>query len=54
LSIKPRLAELSTAGINVKSFYVPKDSANKSAFFSFDFRLNVNDKYLIDEGYLSK
>jgi hypothetical protein len=54
LSIKPRLAELSTAGINVKSFYVPKDSASKSAFFSFDFRLNVNDKYLIDEGYLSK
>lgn len=54
LSIKPRLAELSTAGINVKSFYVPKDAAKKSAFFSFDFRLNVNDKYLIDEGYLSK
>lgn len=54
LTIKPTLPELGTAGINVKSFYVPKDQTeNKSAYFSFDFRLNVNDKHLVNNGHLS-
>jgi hypothetical protein len=48
------LPELGTAGINVKSFYVPKDQTeNKSAYFSFDFRLNINDKHLVNNGHLS-
>ena len=48
LSIKSRLAELSTAGINIRSFYVPKtDSKLKSAHFAFNLRLNVNDPFLL-------
>lgn len=53
LTIKPRLVEMSTAGINVKSFYVPKtENDEKTAYFSFDFRLNIKDEYLINKGYL--
>lgn len=51
LSAKARLVELSTAGVNIRSFYIPKDSKD-AAYFSFDFRLNVNDKHLIKNGYL--
>lgn len=48
LSIKARLAELSIAGINIRSFYVPKNNAStKTAHFAFNLRLNVNDSYLM-------
>lgn len=48
LSIKERLAELSVAGINIRSFYVPKNNeTHKTAHFAFNLRLNVNDPYLI-------
>lgn len=48
LSIKARLAELSIAGINIRSFYVPKNNApTKTAHFAFNLRLNVNDSYLM-------
>lgn len=47
LSIKSRLVELSVAGINVRSFYVPRNESNKTAHFAFNLRLNVNDQYLM-------
>lgn len=50
--VKPRLAELSTAGINVKHFYYPK--GGDKAFFSFNLRLNVDDTYLINSGILQE
>lgn len=53
LNIHPRLAMLSSAGINIKSFYVPKtESELKTAYFSFDFRINVQDPFLIKNGVL--
>lgn len=49
LAIKARLAELSTAGINIKSFYTPKtEDEQKSAYFSFDLRLNIKDEFLTE------
>lgn len=53
LTIKARLADLSAAGINIKSFYVPITEEEKTAFFSLDFRLNVQDQHLIKNGYLN-
>lgn len=48
LSVKARLAELSVAGINIRSFYVPKNNDPiKTAHFAFNLRLNVNDAYLM-------
>ena len=48
LSIKARLAELSVAGINIRSFYVPRNNdVSKTAHFAFNLRLNVNDSYLL-------
>lgn len=48
LSVKARLAELSVAGINIRSFYVPKNNNSvKTAHFAFNLRLNVNDAYLM-------
>jgi hypothetical protein len=44
--IKSRLAELSTSGINIRYFYVPKQDDSKSAYFSLNVRLNVNDPFL--------
>jgi exonuclease III len=41
------LVELSVAGINVRSFYVPRNESNKTAHFAFNLRLNVNDQYLM-------
>jgi hypothetical protein len=46
LSVKTRLAELSVAGINVRSFYVPKEGDLKTVNFAFNLRLNINDSYL--------
>ena len=46
LSVKSRLAELSIAGINIKSFYVPKNTDVRTAHFAFNLRLNINDEYL--------
>ena len=51
LSVKARLAELSVAGINIRSFYVPKnDNSKKTAHFAFNLRLNINDEYLTKKG----
>lgn len=50
LNIKVRLAEISTAGINVKHFYVPKtESGNRTAYYCFNLRLNINDKFLTEK-----
>lgn len=50
LNIKVRLAEISTAGINVKHFYVPKtETGNRTAHYCFNLRLNVDDKFLIEK-----
>ena len=46
IMIKSRLAELSTSGINIRYFYVPKQEYSKSAYFSLNIRLNVNDPFL--------
>ena len=46
IMIKSRLAELSTSGINIRYFYVPKQEDSKSAYFSLNVRLNVNDPFL--------
>lgn len=49
ISIKTRLVELSSAGINIKYFYVPATDGDKTAHFAFNLRLNVNDPYLLNK-----
>lgn len=49
INIKTRLVELSSSGINVKYFYVPKTDGKQTAHFSFNLRLNVNDPHLLNK-----
>lgn len=46
LNAKIRLAELGVAGINVKYFYAPKSDGDRTAYFSFNLRVNVSDIFL--------
>lgn len=53
-NIQPRLAELGVAGINVRSFYLPKNTDGTPVYFKFNLKLNLNDTYLKNKGILDE
>lgn len=53
-NIQPRLAELGVAGINVRSFYLPKNANDTTVYFKFNLKLNLNDTYLKNKGILDE
>lgn len=48
ITVKVRLAEINTFGINVRHFYVPKTDGKRTAKFSFYLKTNIDDSFIIN------
>ena len=53
VTMQTRLAEIETANINIRSFYVPNmaGEGQKNAYFAFNLRLNISDPLILNNSF---